>query len=72
MYRFTMFVFAFIFPPMTAIMTGSILQLLLNVVLTCCFILPGMIHAMYLAATWKEPHAGGNAIVINNNNVIGR
>ena len=53
MHRFFMFVFAFLFPPITAVMSGSVVQLCINIFLCLCFWIPGMIHAFILACVYQ-------------------
>jgi len=43
----------------------------INVLLTLCAYVPGMIHACYIASQGPE-HSGGNTVVINNSQMSQR
>lgn len=41
-------------PPLAVMTTGRLGSTILNVLLTCCFWLPGMIHAFAVVNDWKQ------------------
>ncbi|CDH93374.1 YqaE/Pmp3 family membrane protein [Caenorhabditis elegans] len=48
-------IFAFLFPPISVLLTsGCGLHLLLSILLTCLFVIPGIIHALYLVCCHKH------------------
>lgn len=42
------FVLAIFLPPLAVFLCGKPMQALLNILLTICFWVPGMLHAMYV------------------------
>jgi len=49
-------IIAIFIPPLAAFLTvGIALQFWLNLVLTLCFFVPGMIHALWLVVKTKSP-----------------
>lgn len=46
------YLFAIILPPLAVLLCGKPIQFLLNVVLTLCFWIPGMIHALCVVGNY--------------------
>ena len=55
-----MYILAILFPPLAVLMSGRILGTLLNIILTLCFYIPGLIHAWIVVT--QEKNAAVNAI----------
>jgi len=49
-----LYVLAVIFPPVSLLMIGKPLKALINLVLWCCFIIPAIIHAMFVIDDYRE------------------
>jgi uncharacterized membrane protein YqaE (UPF0057 family) len=47
-----LYLLAIILPPLAVLITGGIVQCLLNIVLTACFIVPGIIHAILVVGNY--------------------
>ena len=39
---------AIVLPPVAVLLSGRLVQAVLNLVLTCCFWVPGMVHAILI------------------------
>jgi uncharacterized membrane protein YqaE (UPF0057 family) len=52
------YVLAVILPPLVVLTLRKPTQFFLNLVLTCCGWLPGVIHAMYLVRNFHEDDCG--------------
>jgi len=48
-----LYLLAIIFPPLAVLLTGRPIQALLNLVLTLCFWIPGVIHAILVVNEHK-------------------
>ena len=49
-------ILAFIFPPLGVLFgNGTVTDFVINIVLTLCFWLPGLIHALYVIMTRTTP-----------------
>src|SRR5579859_1603787 len=44
---------AIVLPPVAVLMCGKPFQFLLNIVLTCCFVIPGMLHALMVVSQFN-------------------
>jgi uncharacterized membrane protein YqaE (UPF0057 family) len=47
------YLLAILLPPVAVLMCGKPVQALLNLVLTCCFWIPGMIHALLVVGSYQ-------------------
>lgn len=48
------YLFAIFLPPVAVIMCGKPFQFLLNIVLSCIYWIPGMIHALLVVSAWER------------------
>ena len=48
------YVFAVLFPPLAVLMCGKLFGFLLNILLTCLFIVPGIIHAVAVVGAYER------------------
>lgn len=48
-----MYLLAIILPPLAVMMAGKPFQAIINLVLTCLFWVPGMIHALMVVSEFK-------------------
>jgi uncharacterized membrane protein YqaE (UPF0057 family) len=43
--------FAIALPPLAVLLCGKPFQFLLNILLTCCYVIPGVIHALLVVSS---------------------
>jgi uncharacterized membrane protein YqaE (UPF0057 family) len=55
-----LFLLTMLLPPLAVAITGSVRQVMLNLLLTCCGWLPGAVHAMIVVHRWAEVRAPCN------------
>lgn len=48
-----MYLIAILLPPVAVLLCGKVFQAVLNVLLTACFIFPGIIHAIFVVSECK-------------------
>lgn len=64
-----MYFLAVIFPPLAVLLAGKPFQFLLNILLTLCAWIPGMIHAILIVNEYKADQRNQelvNAVTQNN------
>jgi uncharacterized membrane protein YqaE (UPF0057 family) len=47
-----LYLLAILLPPLAVLITGGIVQALINCLLTACFLVPGMIHALLVVGNY--------------------
>ncbi len=57
-----MYLLAIILPPVAVLLTGKPILALLNLLLTICFWLPGVIHAILVVNAWMNDKRTGRIV----------
>jgi uncharacterized membrane protein YqaE (UPF0057 family) len=47
-----LYLLAIVLPPVAVLVAGGVFQALLNIVLTACFVVPGIIHALIVVGNY--------------------
>ena len=57
-----MFALCFLFPPLAALLSGGIISCIINIVLSLCFYIPGVIHAFAVVNNSKQEKRNNKVI----------
>jgi uncharacterized membrane protein YqaE (UPF0057 family) len=60
------YLFAIVLPPVAVLLCGKPFQFLLNIILTCCFVVPGMIHAILVVSQFNADRRNRELIDANS------
>jgi uncharacterized membrane protein YqaE (UPF0057 family) len=57
-----LYLLAIVLPPLAVLIAGGIIQCLLNIALTACFIVPGIIHALLVVGNYHADRRNRDVI----------